>query len=676
MASRTLLLDINDLRGGRNGVDSPLRLEPDQCVEAINIDWYLGTIGRKRTGAAIVALGGTAGDWLSPLYSLVRHIVREESDNELWAFDGDGNVGRLAANVWHLKDLVAPDTAAHDVTVVGASFNRKLFLAYDTTDSRLHVWDGTAIRPVGILTPPAPGVSANAGTGITGSRWYRVAFTKTTGGVTTQRSEMSPAATLALTNQGGWVVTRPALRNEGENTWELYAGATANGPWYLYGPIAIGTMTYTDTIPIAAFPPANLALSALVGAYTLPPDARYLAVDEARLILAGRFTTVYGDHGSRLWWTPVLNDASGVGNDERLDWTVENVPFIDFDPGEGGDLTGLGGPLFDAIYIFKFDRIYKITRTGVAGAPYRPVTVSRQCGAIRHQTIVLAEDEAGHEALYFLSRRGPYRLGANGLQYCGRDIEDLWATVDLTKASAFSKGGAHGIYHQDLHQVWWWVPTGTSSLGAPDLKLVFDVKQGRFTEVGGVRRGWCQHTGNSAFAWSSVMYSDVRGTPNSLTLKPYIGNAALPASSFTYRLWKCDDDSMREPAPLGAEGGTTVFYTALIRTRAELPGGSVAVHGGVIEGHLVGYSLPYTGHVPTSFDVRITTVRDFGLEARSAVTTLGPTVPPITRTIAPVRDLGAASAAVLQLEITDNSASDETWVLDQVILRVRREEDR
>lgn len=674
MASRTDLLTITDLRGGRNGVDSPLQLEADQCAEAINVDWFVGLMGRKRTGAT--ALWGPAPS--NVILSILRHVVAEERDNELWGFDGTGAVRRLLAGAWSSLSLMNP-SATDPIVVVGVSFNGKLFLAYPNTDARLHVWDGTVIRAVGLSAAPiAASVTAAAGTGISAYRGYRIDYTRQDSGVTVRRSELSPVKSLTIANNGGWVITRGALLNEGETHWELYGSAVTGtasndpGPYYRIATIPIGTTSYTDILPPASFP-GTLELWPLIGSYTLPPDARYLIVDEARLISAGRWNllpTISSQQASRVWWTPILNDASGVGNDERFDWTTSNIPFIDFDPGEGGEIRGVGGPLFDAIHVFKYDRIYKMVRTGVAGAPYRPVTVTKRCGTIRHQTIVLAEDESGHECLYFLSKRGPYRLGQNGLQYCGRDIEDLWATVDLTKASDVAKG-AHGIYHADLHQVWWWVNTGVSASGSPDLKLVFDVKQGRFTEVGGVRRGWCQHQGRSSYAWCSTMYSEkfqVDATPvqNSLKLKPYIGSAEELNPSTATRFWVCDV-GVRD---LGS------FVPTLIRTGVVLPGGSVALHGGVIEGHLVGWSLPYPAPTPATLPISVTTIRDFGLEVRTAVAAIGPTTPVTTRVIVPLRDLGAASCAALQVEISNPGIIDGQYALDQLILRVRREEDR
>ena len=655
MATRLSLLDIKDLRGGRNGVDSPLELQPDQCVEAINVDWYEGLIGRKRRGAVIVATPG-----LTPTDEfrvLIRHLPGiSEADSELWAVVPPWDFARLAGGTWtqvpgYTDLLQAP-------FVHGVSFNSKLFLAYPVANlSRLHVWDGTILRRVGITSPPQPSVSPAAGTGISGDRAYRVAYVTLSGTTVIRRSEPGPAMSLAISNAGGWVVTHPVAQNEGETHWEVYAAGSPTptweaAPYYLVATLPMATVSYTDTLPPASFPTLSMPLRPPVGAYTLPMDVKYLLVDEARLILANCWGTPR--FNSRVWWTPILSDASGISNDERI--AMHLNPFIDFDPGDGGEITGLGGPLFDSPYVFKYDRIYKMVRTGLSDSPYRPVTVSKKCGAIRQEAIVMGEDETGSECLYFLSRRGPYRLGVNGLQYCGRDIEDIWARVLLTPESTIVFG-AHGIYSPDLHQVWWWVNTTINY--PPDLKLVFDVKQGRFTTVEGVRRGWAQHTGPTALAYCSVMYAEVPGPPASLRLKPYIGGGA-------HALWRLD-------VTPHTDAGTS--YVSTIRTRAELPGQSVAEHGGVIEGHLV-------SRVPSAdLPLRVTTIRDFGREQRNATALLAnPDALPLegTRLLTPLRDLAAVSAAAVQIEMSDDgvTAAQVGWTLDELVLRVRREEDR
>ena len=645
MASRTALLTIGDLRGGRNGVDSPLLLEPTQCVEAINVDWYTGLLARRRPGAVNVPHAGSGvTGWVT---SLLRHFPGTSEDtSELFLFDNVAHAGRIVAGV--ASPVVWVDSPVTQLPVRGASFNRKLFLAYKSNTNRLHVWDGTSIRRTGLAAPTAaPTLAAAAGTGKTWTRWYKVRFGVFNAGL----SEASPAASITITNQGGVVITRPALVDGRENIWQLFEAVAQEGPYYYKQQLPIATLSYTDIYPSVPYSP-SAPLEPLVGDYTLPYSARYLLVDEARLLLAGSWDTP--DYGSRVSWTPILFDVSGLSNDERIEMTTEVASYIDFDPGEGGDITGIGGPLFDCPYVFKMGRIYKMVRTGLAAAPYRPVTVSKMCGAIRHETIVLGEDENGQECLYFLSRRGPFRIGVNGLQYCGRDIEDAWANVNLADA-ARDAWGMHGVYHAGLHQVWWWTIQGDST-GNEMVKLVFDVKQGRLVETEGVRRGWALHTGRSSFAFCSVMYSDVFGTPNSLTLKPYVGKGGTGMQS---QFWKCDVGSVQ------TDGGTP--YTAFVRTRVELPGGSMATHGGVIEGHLVAF--------PTTAVITISTERDFALETRKA-TAIPLTVQPMARLIVPSRDLGAASCAALQIVLGDDGPLDQAWTLDQLVLRIRREEDR
>jgi hypothetical protein len=316
-----------------------------------------------------------------------------------------------------------------------------------------------------------------------------------------------------------------------------------------------------------------------------------------------------------------------------------------------------------------------MVRTGLAQAPYRPVTVSKKCGALHHRTIVLAEDETGAEAIYFLSRRGPYRVGVQGVQYCGRDIEDLWATVNLNAAAGvegdplaepptLGNAGAHGVYHADLHQVWWYVPVGTDV--CPTLKLVFDTRLGQFTQVDGVRRGWAQHTGASSRAWCSVMFADgtiAQDEPetDSLLLKPHLSQAGddpLVPVTDDARIWMAD---------YGHVDHDNTPFVAAVRSRAFSIAETVALHGGVLEGHVV------ISPGVTSFT--LTTRRDYGVEVRGTAPLTAPVAPGIPRLIVPVRDLAAVSAAVLQVEFLDAGLS-ELWELDQIVLRIRREEDR
>jgi hypothetical protein len=149
------------------------------------------------------------------------------------------------------------------------------------------------------------------------------------------------------------------------------------------------------------------------------------------------------------------------------------------------------------------------------------------------------------------------------------------------------------------------------------------------------------------------MFSRVMGNPNSLDLKPYIGHAG-PGPG----LWRCD------VTPSTDNGNP---YKATLRTRIIVPGQSVATHSGVLEGFLVGS--------PSGAAIRVSTIRDYGLEVRNADTTLTPQGTE-TRVIVPLRDLAATDAATLQLEFGDPAPVTADWILDQFVLRIRREEDR
>jgi len=666
MAAGLGFLTLDDFRGGRNGADALHAIPDGQCAEAINVDWYRGRLGRRRTGAVdMVPPASTAVD--TAVYSLIRYLPSaSEKQTELFAFPHDGAVlGRFTSGLgWQGSTMGTLDDA--NGIVHGVSFNNKLFLAGPNSVDRLHLWDPifNGVREVGKpgpVDPPVVTASGFAGA-VSGTRHYRYAWIEKSGTLVIKRSEMSPSASATITSQTGWSITRGAPISLTETHWELYAGDTAAGPWYLIQTIDVASGAVFDSLSDAAFPPLNSELAPIIGSNTQPPNGKYLLVDEARLLIAGSFTDV--SLQSRVTWTPILSDASGLTNDERIDAAIR--PWIDFDPGDGGEITGLGGPLYDSPYVFKLERIYKMVRTGLAGAAYRPVTVTKKCGALHQRTIVLAEDESGNDAIYFLSRRGPYRIGVSGVQYCGKDIEDLWATVNLNLAvgSAMTPA-AHGVYHADLYQVWWYVPTGDSLY--PNLKLVFDVRQGQFTAIEGVRRGWCQHDGLSAAAWCSAVFADTVNSPpdpeeDALRLKPYIGQvseAEDPGTPDLPRVWMADQGALDHG----------VGYRASLVSAGIVLSGSVAMHGGVLEGHVV---IGPGGHA-VSFV--LASICDYGQEVRfSTVLSLSGTAA-VSRLITPVRDIAAASAAVWQLQLLDTLTS-ALWECDQIVLRVRREEDR
>ena len=226
MANDLGFLTFDDLRGGRNGVDTPLAVPDTQCVEAINVDFYNARLGRRRKGAIVYSPAVTPAFGLFDIYTLIRHQpFGNETNNELWAIDVTMQVARLVNNVW-ASLATLPDssfTYTDPTRVHWASFNNKLFLAYGSGTSngldRMHVYDPltNTIRKAGLGTPGQPAFAPASGTGITAIRGHRMAVTTKVGGVVVRRSDVSPIGVHGITNAGGFLLTQGTLPGEGED---------------------------------------------------------------------------------------------------------------------------------------------------------------------------------------------------------------------------------------------------------------------------------------------------------------------------------------------------------------------------------------------------------------------------------------------------------------------------
>jgi hypothetical protein len=635
MATKTGTLIIDNLDGGMNDVDSPLRLMENQFVEARNINLTSNLFG-KRLGAT--ALSVTGSGLTGVVSSLIRHLPSEdEAEAELWAVDDDNVISRNAAGAWA---AVTPADAisSRPQDVVGASLDGKLFLAFDSAVDRLHVWDGASLRRVGVGTPAAPTAANTAGAGtFAGTRYYRVRYIEMSGSDVIRRSEASPVLTFAPSGANvGVTVTKPAAISEGETHWELEASLD-NLTFFVIATTAVGTTTYADTA--SSYSSGSTPNTA--GLHIAPGSAKYVVADENRLILGGSWET--DDYKSRIAWTPVIGSLD-VGDSERVVATTSIRSYLDLDRGDGGGLTGLSEPLSGSVYAFKASQVYKLVRTGVAETPYLPVTVSKRIGALRHQTIVMAEDESGQPALYFLSRQGPYRIGTGGLRFLGRDISTTWSEVNLDATSVVG----HGVYHADLKQIWWWVSTGSAN--DPDLKIVFHTELGR-ASVEGIRGGWVEHDGPSASARCSVMFANTVGASNSVDLKPYIGQHGGDA-----RIWKCDSG-------LG-DNGTN--YAAYVLTRAYQPAG-VDVRCGLVNGTVI---AAVAGGVTIHAKVYV----DFDGVYSTGNASIAP-VSTELRCFRRLEDLRAGNARSVHFYIGDETAVEDIWTIDAVAFRWRQEEE-
>jgi hypothetical protein len=522
MAAQRRLLTITDLRRGINQIDPPIASGPaDQFLEdGRNIEFHAGGVCKKRQGSdepTGLTYSATAGK----LAALFRHVLgTSEQLTELWCVTDGGGLGRMP-----IADLefasVAPGDALTTSVVQHAnavSLNGKLFVAARSTEDRLHVWDGTSYRRVGLDTTAAAPTFVEAAGAVTDSRKYRVTYIKKTGSTIDLRSEPS-AETAVVTLTGEQVtITKNASPGESETHWELWVASVASnyGTFIKIGEAAIASTTIVDNNTDIEDTAYDGLVAESLGENTLFPSAKFLCTDENRLIAAGSWED--SNLASRVWFSAVLG-ASDIGDEERTPNSIGAGQrfYVDVGRGIDGGITGIAGPLADAIYVFKNSSIWKLIKTGVASNPYRVVNVHRNIGAINHKSIVLGEDQAGQPALYFLSRRGAYRIATAGLEYLGADVETEWRDVHLDAAQAV----AHGVHHHLKHQVWWWVATGASDV--PDSLMVYDTMRGVSTEAGG-RGGWMIYDGLITNGYCSVMYSKELGTSlASYDMRPFFG---------------------------------------------------------------------------------------------------------------------------------------------------------
>ena len=520
---------------GRNGADPPQALPVDMAAEVLNADFYDGSLCRKRGGSADVTLNGFNAS--SRVQALGRYLPSDdETAAELHAVESAAltTMQRLAAGTTWATYTLANAIQADSTEVSMVSFNGKFFQAYNSSVNRLHVYPsaGGTHRRVGIAKPAAPAAPTEAAGAVTDVRQYAVAFIDQTGNRRSNLSAKTASVTLAAEQA---TVTMPTAPGDGETHWELYVYSDDDNfaLGYLIATTLVATTTSVDNnASLAAFttaPPES-------GQNTPPPSAKYLLTDGTHLLGAGAWETSAGDSLTpsvrMVWWTPALGTTTTDGDDERVSDTTDIKTYLYVDAG----ITGIGGPLQGNIYVFGYRHVWKMIPTGQAANAYDRITLRTDIGCIRHQTICIGEDEEGRPALYWLSHIGPYRTGASGIQYLGRDVEDIWANINLAATGVV----AWGLFYPDKHQVWWFIATGASQ-NDPDTRIIFDCRLGRVTEIRNIRAvryGWANHDGRATEARCGVLFANTLGATMSRDLKPYVGRIGTGVSGAV--IWKED----------------------------------------------------------------------------------------------------------------------------------------
>jgi len=645
VAQRQRQATVFDSIIGRDGTNtSHLQIPLNKAREMENVDLYRSTFARKRNGATDILDETTGEAWTGQLSFVGRQVAgADETAAVLWGIDNAATpkAQRLVSGgvAWSSALTFKDNISTRPQDVVAVNFNGKYYLAFDSSVDRLHVWDGSTIRRTGIAAPGAGPTVANTGAGAYAAveRHYLVTFVEKSGSVVLRSSDISASQSFTPSGAGTHArITQPTPPGEGETHWEIYISDDGLLFFYLTA-VAIGTTTYDDnSVPSShsANDPVPVA-----GEWTVIPSGRFLLVDDDRLLIAGNWEDAA--YSSRVWWTP-RQGSSSRGDDERIVDSVDQENWITLDNRDGGYITGMGGPIQGTPVVFKYRQIWKLRPTGSLTAPYQPLAISKTVGCIRHQSIVMAVDENGDPALYWLSYDGPYRMGVSGVQYLGMDVRDLWETVNLGATDVT----CHAVYHADKHQVWFFVATGTSN--TPDRILVFDTEKGEPDEDDNVRGGWTTFTGEIADARCSTMFSEPLSAVTTV-LKPYTGHVGA------VEIWRNDVSS--------TDNGTE--YAASVT----LPEQHLA---GLTEKCAVDQCIVLGNGGPHTFLVNLW--RDYGVEKRTANVTMEVETAAQTRTQKAFEAAFHADAKSIGSQIGDVCPTGLLWELDAFVIQWERRE--
>ena len=223
-------------------------------------------------------------------------------------------------------------------------------------------------------------------------------------------------------------------RRRTETDWELWGASILDnyGTWHYIGTATTANTIADNNVTLTGYAPPE------AGQNLCPPSCKYLAADDARLLMASSWESSTSNtyevppSPRRVWWTPAPGSADLADNpasqNERVVITATLQSYLDVE----ADITGLGGPINGRVYVFSYRRIWELVPTGLVAAPYNRVVISKTIGCVDARSIVEAEDASGQPAVYFMSARGPYRLSlSGGLEYMGHDIKDLTDTWNL-----------------------------------------------------------------------------------------------------------------------------------------------------------------------------------------------------------------------------------------------------
>ncbi len=642
---------------GYNTRNTPQSLPDDIGTVCTNVELLEGSLGRRRP--SLTALSLTSGP-TGPIEQLLVHSP-SASTPELWSFSD--NVGAMVSYRYRVgtgwTNVTLGDTpiAASNYHVTGATLNDKFFLAYNSTENRLHAWDGTSVRRVGIVASAAPTVANGGGGGAYAAtaRYYRVAWRIKSGAVVKATSELSVAVSFTPGGaNAAATVTKPTTPDSATH-WVLYGLiGTAGDTYDLYEELAetaVGTTTYDDTTAPASYDgdhPMELGIN------IPPPSCRFVISDGNRLIMAGQHETSASAGQTEplegfVYFTRTLG-ASDQGDDESIPNSATYKYRLPVGQTDGDRIVGLGGPIDGIVYVFKTKSIYRLIPTGIDTAPYVVDQLTGGLGAAAvyypaiaataHNSIVAAQDAVGRPVLYFNGYNGVYRLSpSGGVDYVGGDL-----TSSTTGRGPLMFAG---IYHRDKRQLWWVDAfNGKVYAYSPHLATL---------TATGWTGGWALYAFGSVGTPRSLAMFDVTASANGTSFAvPIVAGAQSGAAA-----------AGSADAVLATDAGTAFTVTVTSKPFLLGAGGlsNVSCGSPVLEGECE------SGATPT-----VALILDHGRETRSGASPALTAAGSETRKAVTVEAIDAADAQAVQISVVWDS--DQTKAIDAVTVPYKVQERR
>jgi hypothetical protein len=635
---------ITDWRGGQNSTNDPLSLADNEVVTMRNGDTWRTRLFRKRAGSTSLSIGAIFTGVIS---SLIAHFPTSVlTAAELWGCDDAATpiLGRMAAaSTFSTVTQTDTPSAGAGPSVRGVSYKGKLFLAYQSAQDRMHVYDpnatgGARVRRLGIGVPAAPtladSVTVDGGTFV---HYVRVRYRIKNGSVVVAQSE--PSASVTFTPHGApnyyQTVTKPASLSESETHWVI-EGSKDNATFYEESEVVVGTTTYQETARYdAASTPqiTTFTQSETSGYYTALKSAKYILAAFNRVLFLSAWTA--SNPQSRVTFTPADGETSR-GDDERYVNALARSDWVDLGEGTGGDGRGLIGPMYGSAYAFKYSQIRKLTPTGATAPAFDVIDVSLTHGAVEQECIALGDDVKGLPTIYFLDPQvGPMSVGATyPVSLADQKVQDQWDSVNL---AATAKAGWVLDYPAKNQVLFAWA---TGSNNDPNILATYDKTTG----------GWAVHDtgGKIRLSRAAVLFGSTLGATMGLSKVPYFAYAS--ANNTLTRGDSGTDD-----------GGTT--FQALVKSRP------YAFNGGkkfrttsplIVAKPSSGVTLTVTVDADLGREVRTSTI-DLTAQAHEAGA---------SRIFRFAAGLDLADCRVVQISLQDSAAVANTWTVERVYIPV------